>query len=1019
MHSYHYRSLISFAYALVVASFFVFETLYAAGLGTIKGRVLDKTTSDPLIGANLVVVNTSLGGSANLDGTVIVRGVPAGLQTLKISYVGYQPLTVQVNVVEDSVLEQEFHLSAQPIKGQEVVVTAQARGQNEAINQQLASSTLINVVSSEKMKELPDANIAESIGRLPGVSLQRNAGEADAVVVRGLSPKYNNITIEGVPMVSTSYGDRGIDLSLLSDDLVRGVELSKTLRPDMDADALGGTVNLTLKTAQEGFHYDVRGNGGYTKLDDSYNNYKVAGTVGDRFLDNNSVGLLLQGNVEEKQLPADQFNGSYAAPQGLVLANGDSIYNLSTQSANLQEIKTTRKRYGASAILDYSSDFVDMKFYSVYDQKRDSTITRSNQTTFLSGQFLDQIFASDTKTEQRTHSLQFLFKPWKTELPISISYTRGDVRTPLAQQLDIYGYEPANFTPVKLPATNFVQPSVLMAYNGVQQPNNSELQHLYMQSNALTDISYDAKADWKIHFSMSEDFSGVLSVGGKYHGVDRTNTQYKAGPSIQYGGPAGTRVQLIDYLTAKYPGFYSDPSDQTGIQAFNFVDPNYKGGAILGYPIGPQYDVYKLLSINSYFYANQGPASADNSYRLDGVNSYNQNYTDKEHSDAGYLMGEFNIGTSLTVIPGARFQQENTDITSYHILVDPLSPTGIVGLPSPSESKRNNPYWYPSVNVKYKASEKVQLLAAVYRSVSLPSFIDIDPVLVFSPGPAPQIAGGNPLLKPSTATNFDLAATVSDNNIGLFTVDLFYKQISNLIYTMQNYQPFLTSPVIGGPSDIRDRVPAAAYYDTNFAKQVTGKLSNIYTNIPMNNPEAAYLRGVEFSWQTHLWYLPGVLSGIVLDLNASFMGSNQLYPYFTSVKTGGSAISPVFSLVYQTRSGQLQDQPKATYNAILGWDYEGFSSRVSFRYQQVTLTGLDTRYSVRDAYYDNVLLIDISARQKLIGELAVFADVTNVNSHIDNYYLNYYNGNNGTSGHLPTSEQTYGLNAQLGISYLF
>ena len=74
-------------------------------------------------------------------------------------------------------------------------------------------------------------------------------------------------------MISTNYQDRGIDLSLIGDDLVKGVEVSKTLQPNMDADALGGTVNLTLKTAQEGFHFDVRGNGGYTKLNNWYNEY--------------------------------------------------------------------------------------------------------------------------------------------------------------------------------------------------------------------------------------------------------------------------------------------------------------------------------------------------------------------------------------------------------------------------------------------------------------------------------------------------------------------------------------------------------------------------------------------------------------------------------------------------------------------------------------------------------------------------------------------------------------------------
>ena len=105
--------------------------------------------------------------------------------------------------------------------------------------------------------------------------------------------------------------------------------------------------------------------------------------------------------------------------------------------------------------------------------------------------------------------------------------------------------------------------------------------------------------------------------------------------------------------------------------------------------------------------------------------------------------------------------------------------------------------------------------------------------------------------------------------------------------------------------------------------------------------------------------------------------------------------------------------PKATYNIVVGWDYLGFSARVSFRYQYTTLTSLDSRYSLADSYYDNVLLTDISLKQKLIENMSIFANFTNVGSHIDNYYYTSPNGS------LPTSEQTYGFNAQFGLSYAY
>ena len=286
----------------------------------------------------MIVANTNLGAAADIDGKFTIHDVPAGKVTLKVSYIGYNPITVDITMTENATVEQDFRLVAGTVIGETVVVTAQARGQLSSINQQLSSTSIINVVSAEKMKELPDANIAESIGRLPGISVQRNAGEADAVIIRGLAPKFNEVTIEGVPMSSTYYGDRGIDLSLLGDDLVKGVEVSKTLRPDMDADALGGTVNLTLKTAQPGFHYDIWGNGGYTKMRDSYDNYKFAGSVGDRFADD-KIGVLVQGNIEEKQLPSDQQNATYNSGQkSSVVAN---TFFVQTASAELTDNTTS------------------------------------------------------------------------------------------------------------------------------------------------------------------------------------------------------------------------------------------------------------------------------------------------------------------------------------------------------------------------------------------------------------------------------------------------------------------------------------------------------------------------------------------------------------------------------------------------------------------------------------------------------------------------------------------------------
>ena len=153
--------------------------LYAQGNGMIRGMVIDAQTGEPLPGANVVIKEFFLGTASKLDGEFVLSNVPAGTRTVSITYLGHQDkeVVVEVSAGETATIEVEMNIMA--IQGEEVVVTAQIHGQRAAINQQLASNTVTNVISSEKMKELPDANAAEAIGRLPGVSLKRNAGEAD------------------------------------------------------------------------------------------------------------------------------------------------------------------------------------------------------------------------------------------------------------------------------------------------------------------------------------------------------------------------------------------------------------------------------------------------------------------------------------------------------------------------------------------------------------------------------------------------------------------------------------------------------------------------------------------------------------------------------------------------------------------------------------------------------------------------------------------------------------------------
>jgi outer membrane receptor protein involved in Fe transport len=262
---------------------------------------------------------------------------------------------------------------------------------------------------------------------------------------------------------------------------------------------------------------------------------------------------------------------------------------------------------------------------------------------------------------------------------------------------------------------------------------------------------------------------------------------------------------------------------------------------------------------------------------------------------------------------------------------------------------------------------------------------------------------------PAQAWNFDLGVSIMQPKIGLLTVYGFYKEIDDLVFLMNSYKPYKKGDIIGGPEGLDDRILGEEYYNALYLSPART------TDLPFNNTEKATVMGVELSWQTNFWYLPGALKGLVLDINYTILDTKTEYPYFKAVITGydnsGFIPVPIYSQLYKTRPGPMQDQPESILNVILGWDFKGFSSRISYRYQSKTVEGLDARHSVYDRYYDAFSLIDLMLKQQITKNISVYANLTNLANHVDDYYF----GEQKDWPALPTSSQFYGFRAQLGV----
>ncbi|MBE0654583.1 MAG: TonB-dependent receptor plug domain-containing protein, partial [Bacteroidales bacterium] len=246
----------------------------------------------------------------------------------------------------------------------EVVVTAQAKGQKQAVQQQINSNTLKNVVAPDRLQENPDANATEAIGRLPGISVLRSGGEGTGLVIRGLEPRYSSVTLNGMQLPSTAGSDRGTSVSGISQYALQGVEVYKSLTADMEANSVAGTVNLKLREAPDNFHVNLMSQGGYNQLNNYYGNYKLLAEVSNRFLDN-KLGVLFSANAEKVNRSIQTMSAGYGIdgsdPEGDILLN----------AVNLNDITSIIYRNSFLLSLDYKvTKSTTLMFYSMFTNSR-------------------------------------------------------------------------------------------------------------------------------------------------------------------------------------------------------------------------------------------------------------------------------------------------------------------------------------------------------------------------------------------------------------------------------------------------------------------------------------------------------------------------------------------------------------------------------------------------------------------------------------------------------------------------
>ncbi|MDI6401337.1 TonB-dependent receptor [Balneolaceae bacterium ANBcel3] len=970
----------------LVALLFVTSLTMAQPRENIYGHIYDATSGEALLGANVIIQGTNIGASTGLDGEFVIRNAPVGEHTLVVTYIGYVRSNIDVEVIEGQRNEIEIQLPREGLVGDEVVISVQALGQAQAINRQLSSRTISNMVSSERIREVPDVNAAESLGRLPGVSIQRSGGEASKIAIRGLSPKYNTILVGGVRLPATDRGDRSVDLSMISPNMLHGIEMTKAITPNQDADAIGGTVDLQLRRAPEEFQGDFTLEGGYNYLRDTYNNYKFTGSLSDRFLDNR-FGAIVNFNFESRDRSTDTYDASYTRRR---MTDAGEVYHiLETNSINLRDSEQRRDRRGGSLFLDYRLPEGSIAFNTFYSLRLNDQINRNNYYGYPNEINYDfSLNENELTVWSNMLAFEYDFNTFSVNATGSFSQARN--------------YDPEQVR-MEFISTGAVLDRDLLDR---QDPNTlplamtTSIDDVYVydlleSTRETQEDNWSFKTDISVPFRYGM-FSGSFDFGGKFTHLSRDNVESGRGMHTQrrlyYGGGGEYRRYLLNNME----GWSPDPNASmvsrlplSDIYDESYSRSNFLPGVSGDWPVGLYPIPDRVREVHQVFYdtletlANQ---------------SFVNDYDGTETLWAGYAMAEINIGNYIMFLPGFRYEHMETDYSGFYVREvripsrgDPIE----AGAAVEQRAERTNDFFLPMWHLQISPTDWMDIRFARTHSITRPDYMQFSPRFRINYY-GDHITAGNSNLVPAEALNHDISLSIYTNRLGLITISGFHKKIENLIWH-HSYPD-------------ADRMDGSKMVDFDYSSDHVRGVPTMHTSL--NNENDAFFYGAEIDLQTNFWWLPRPLDGLVLNVNYSRIKSEMDYPvFYTERTTPPGSIFPVAVLMDSTRTGRLPDQPRDIANIQVGYDYKGFSGRVSFQYIGETLRSLGSTPD-HDHFTEDFFRIDAMVRQKIIEGLEVFANANNINNRPDRNFQ-------AVIGQYPTYVQSYGVTFDLGVRYQF
>lgn len=742
-------------------------TIQAAGSpmeGLLKGRILDKE-KNPLPGA-VVIIDSNRHSVTDVNGFYSFLNLPLGNHNLEVSYIGFAPVSKIVAIAAIETTEDVVMSDTSQVLD-EIVITGVFSGQRKAINTQKNNLNITNVVAADQIGKFPDSNIGDALKRISGINVQYDQGEARFGQVRGTPTEFSSVTVNGSRIPSAEGDIRNVQLDLIPSDMIQTIEVNKTLMPDQDGDAIGGSINLVTKSSPCRFSLSAVAGSGYNWISrKAQMNFGL--TAGNRFF-NDCFGVMLAASYNNA--PVGSYNTEFLWEKK---EDGTPYIN----DYQIRQYFVTRERQSYSLSLDYIfNDLNKMWFKGIFNNRNDWENRYRTTLKDISpdGEADVRIQTKgggsgderDARLErQRTmdftlggeNQFGWLGMDWK------IGYARASEQRPNERYID-YRLKSQQFS---FDLSNPREPFAIPDEGSTMILNKDcSLKELTQQQEDIVEEDGRIALDFKTELS---DWS-KLKFGFKFvsKSKDKEIDFYEYTPTNKKAFNAEAFGHTVNQSTDR---FMPSPKYQTGI----FVSKNFLGSL------------------------NLGDASLFDKEQV--TEELAGNYHARENVTSGYIRIDSRIADNLHFMGGLRV--ENTDIRYIGRIYD--DETNTVSKTGASSSYIN---FLPSLLLKWEINKDFLFRAGYNQLLSRPKYSALVSGMNIKRGDN-EIKIGNPGLKATTSHNFDLSSEYYWKSIGLVTAGLFYKKIEGFIidevaYNKEydgNVWTKLTQPKNGGNANI-------------------------------------------------------------------------------------------------------------------------------------------------------------------------------------------------------------------------